>query len=113
MRIAKILRGLDHQRWQESFSPLGQDRRAPASLAVVEHRWVRLAEEGRGPVVDALPGHAEHVGDLGGRPTTVEFQHGEDPPVDASVVRLIELLTESTSLPVLELEPVHLGLLSN
>ena len=43
----------------------------------------------------------------------LEFQHGEEPPVDASVVRLIELLTESTSLPVLELEHAPLGPLSN
>lgn len=113
MRIAEALRGLDHQRRQELLSPLGQDRWAPAPLPVAEHRRVRLAEEGRGPVVDALPGHAEHAGDLGGGPTTVEFQHGEGPPVGASVVRFIELLTELTSLPVLELEPAHLSLLSN
>lgn len=111
MRIAEILRGSAHQRRQEPFGPLDQDGRAPAPVPIAEHRGVRFPEEGRGPVVDALPGDTEHVGDLGGGATAVEFQHGQGPPVGASVSRLIELLTELTSVPGLELEPAHLGLL--
>lgn len=61
--------------------------------------------------MDALPGYTEHVGDLGGGSTAVEFQQGQGPPEGASVGRLIELLTELTSLPVLQFEPAHLDLL--
>lgn len=113
MRIAKILRSPGHQRRQEFFGGLGQDRWAPAPVPVVKRCGLRLMEEGRGPVVDALAGHAEHLSDLGGGPTPVEFEHGEGPPVDADIVRLVELLTESVSLPMLEPEPAHLSLLPN
>jgi hypothetical protein len=111
MRIAEILRGLAHQRRQEFFGPLDQNGGSPAAIPIAEHCGVRFTEEGGGPVVDALPGDTEHVGDLGDGPATVEFQHGEGPLVGASLSRLIELLTELTSLPVLEFEPAHLGLL--
>jgi hypothetical protein len=111
MRIAEILRRPAHQRRQESFGPLDQDGRAPAPVAIAEHRGVRFLEEGRGPVGDALPGDPEHVGDLGGGPTAVEFEHGQGPPVGASVSCLIELLTKLTSLPMLQFESAHLGLL--
>jgi hypothetical protein len=113
MRIAEILRAPAHQQRQEPLGLLGEDGRAAAPVHVAEHRRVRFVDEGRGPVVDALPGDAERVGDLGGRPTAVEFQHGQGPPVRASVGRLMELLTELTPLPVLEFEPTHLGLLLN
>jgi hypothetical protein len=112
MWIAEVLWGPAHQRPQESFGQLGQDGRAPVPVHVAEDRRVRLTDEVRGPVVDALPGDAEHVGDLGGGATAVEFQQREGPPVRTSVRRFIELLTELTSLPVLEFEPAHLGLLS-
>jgi hypothetical protein len=111
MRIAEILRGPAHQQRQESFGLLGQEGRAPAAVHVAEHGRVRFTDEIRSPVVDTLPGDAQHVGDLGGGPAAVEFQHGQGPPVGASVGRFVELMTELTSLPVLEFESAHLGLL--
>jgi len=110
MRIAEILRGPAHQRRQEPFGLPGQDGRAPATVQVAEHGRVRFAGEGRGPVVNALPGHAEHLGDLGGGATTVEFQHGQGPPVGAGVGGPIELPAELASFPIFQLEPAHLDL---
>lgn len=111
MRIAEILRGPAHQRREEFLSPLDQDGGTPAPVQITEYRGIRFTEEGRGPVMDALPGYTEHVGDLGAGPTAVEFQQCQGPSEGACVGRLIKLLAELTSLPVLQFEPAHLGLL--
>jgi hypothetical protein len=111
MRITEILGRLVHQGRQEAFGLLGQEGRTPTPVLVAEGRRVRFADEGRRPIVDALPGHAEHDGDVGGGPPPVEFQHGQGPPVRAGVGCGLELLTETTALPVLEFQPAHLGLL--
>jgi hypothetical protein len=59
--------------------------------------------------MDTLPGHAEHGGDVGGGPPKVEFQHGQGPPVRAGIGCGLELLMETTALPVREFQPAHLG----
>jgi hypothetical protein len=61
--------------------------------------------------MDALPGHAEHGGDVGSRPPSVEFQDGQGPPVRAGVGCSLELLMETTALPVLEFQAAHLDYL--
>jgi hypothetical protein len=111
MWVAEVLGRLVNQRRQESFGLLGYHRRASAAVLIAEHRRVRIADKGRCPIVDALPGHAEHGGDLGCGPASVEFQDGQGPPVRAGVGRGLELLTEPTALPVREFQPAHLGLL--
>jgi hypothetical protein len=51
------------------------------------------------PVVDALPGDAEHAGDVGGGATMVELQDGERPPEQAGIVGLRELTPKAPPLP--------------
>jgi hypothetical protein len=41
--------------------------------------------------VDALPGHAEHVGDVGHRPAAVVLLDGQRAAVEPHVVGLVEL----------------------
>jgi hypothetical protein len=80
-------------------------------VLVAEHRRVRIVDEGRCPVVDALSGYAEHGRDVGSGAASIEFQHGQGPPVRAGVGGGLELLTEATALPGRELQPTHLDLL--
>jgi hypothetical protein len=90
---------------------LGQKRRATAPGFVSECRRVRFTDEGGRPIMDALPGHAEHGGDVDGGPATVKFQNGQDPPICAGVRCHPKLLTETTAFPVLQFQTAHLGLL--
>jgi hypothetical protein len=104
--MAEVLGRPAHQGRQEALDLLGQDGRAAAPVLVGEHRRVRLAGEGGRPIVDALPGHAEHGGDVGGGPPPVEFRHGQGPPVGEGVGSGFEPLTETTALPVLSISPL-------
>jgi len=77
---------------------------------VGKHRWIRFTDEGDRPIVDALPSHAEHVGDVGGRSTAVEFQQRQSSSISAGIASRLELLTELTALPMLQIQPAHLVL---
>ena len=46
---------------------------------------------------------------IGGGPPPVKFQHRQGPPVRAGVGCGLELLMETTALPVREFQPAHLG----
>lgn len=108
IRVSTSLWGLLHQGSEGPLRRLGQEARTSAPGVVGQRSGVEVPSEGGGPVVDALPGHAEHGGDVGGRATSIEFQHGQCPPVGAGVGGGPELLTETTALPVRELQPTHL-----
>jgi len=109
--IAEVLGRSAQQGRQETFSLLVQEGRASAAILVAEHRRVRFAGEGRHPVVDALPGHTKHGGDVRSGPPSVEFQHGQGPPVRAGIGCGLELLMETMALPAREFQPAHLVLL--
>jgi hypothetical protein len=91
VRVAELLGRARQQRPQGGFGLLEQLRGAAAVKAVGQGRRVGLAGEGGGPVVDALAGHPEHRGDVGGRAPAVEFQHGESPSIGPGVVGRLEL----------------------
>jgi len=110
VRIAEVLWRSPHQDGHVGFGLRGQERRATAPVFVGQCRRGRFADEGGRPIMDALPSHAEHGGDVDGGPPSVKFQHGQDPPVCASVRGRLELLTETTAFPVLQFQAAHLGL---
>jgi hypothetical protein len=62
---------------------------------------------GRDPVVDALPGDAEHAGDVSGSAAVVELQHGEGAPVEVDVPGLVELAAKALSLAGGQVELAH------
>ena len=78
---------------------LTQQAVTPPAVAVLERLGVEGLGVGVGPVVDALPGYAEHPGNVGGRAPVVELQDGEGAPQDAGVGGLDELTPEAPSLP--------------
>ena len=87
-----------------------QGRGAAASLLVPQ----RLGVVGLGvrldPVVDALPGHPEHAGEVGDRAAPVELQDGQRAPKDAGIQGFRELVPKPAPLPSSEVELAH-GLL--
>jgi hypothetical protein len=88
-----------------------QRRVAPSSLFVVERRGVMVLEIRLDPVVDTLPGDAEHTGEVGGGAPRVELQDGQGAPEEAGIQGLRELTPETLSLPRGEVQPAHVFLL--
>ncbi len=70
-------------------------------MVVPEDRRVRIGGDRGRPVVHALPGYPEQVGDFRGGPAAVEFQDREEPPIVAGVRGPPEA--------VAELPPLHRG----
>jgi hypothetical protein len=84
-----------------------------AAIAVLQGLGVVRFEVGPDPVVDGLPSHAEHAGEVGGGASVIEFQHGEGTPLEADVVRPGELTPETFPLPRGQVEPAHRLLLNH
>jgi hypothetical protein len=64
------------------------------------------------PVVNALPGYAEHAGPIGDRTSVVELQHGKSAPQETGIQGFRELTPETLSLPRSEIKPAHVLLLN-
>jgi hypothetical protein len=92
---------------------LVQEGAAPPPLLVLEGRGVEGFRVRLDPVVDGLPRHAEHAGDVGGGATLVELQHGKGPPKDARLPGLVKLASEASPLPGGQVEPAHRLLLDH
>ena len=107
MRGAEVLRGQRQEGFQQVLGVLVQRGRAPPALSVLQGGGVAAAAVGLDPVVDALPGDAEEVGNLRHRPPGVEFQDGERPPQEAGVERLGQLAPEALALRRGQLKAAH------
>ena len=62
---------------------------------------------GPDPVVDTLPGHPEHTGDVGGGAPLVELQDGQGAPQEAGVQGFLQLAPQAASLPGSQMESAH------
>jgi hypothetical protein len=67
---------------------------------------------GLDPVVDALPGHPEHAGDISGGAALVELQDGQGAPQQAGIQGLLELTPQAVALPGGQVEAAHALLLA-
>src|SRR5438477_425366 len=56
----------------------------------------RAAGVGGHPVVDALPGHPEQVGDVGRRPRAIEFQDGQGAAQAAGIPGRLEVASKAS-----------------
>jgi hypothetical protein len=88
-----------------------QRRVAPPARLVLKRRGIVVLGVSLDPVVDSLPGYAEHAGDVGGGATMVELQDSEGLPKQAGIPGLRELAPEPPSLPGSQVEPAHGSLL--
>lgn len=107
VREAEVLgRGGEEGLQQVLLILIQQGMTSPAWL-VLKGRGVAAFAVRPDPVIDALPGHAEHAGDVGSGATVVELQDGEGPPKQAGAVGLRELTTETSPLPGRQFESAH------
>jgi hypothetical protein len=91
---------------------LVQEGAAPPAFLVLKGRGVKGFRVRLDPVVDGLPGHAEHAGQLGGGAARVELQDGKGPLEHAGLPRLGELTPQASPLPGCQVEPAHSLLLN-
>ena len=88
MRSAEVLRREGQQRFQEVLVILVQRRVAPPPLRVPQRLGVVGLAVRLNPVVDALPRHPEHAGEVGDGAAAVELEDGQGAPQHAGVQRL-------------------------
>jgi hypothetical protein len=98
-RVAQIL-GRDGEEGFEQVLLVFVQQRVPAPAGLVRQGGGVAGPRVRlDPEVDALPGDAEHPGDVSGRAAEVELQDREGPPIEAGIGGVRELTAEALSLP--------------
>jgi hypothetical protein len=94
-----ILGGAGEEDLQQMRLVFIQQQVTPPAGSVLKGCGIVVLSVGLDPVVDGLPGDAEHAGDIGGRATMVEFQDGQRLAVQAGIPGLCELTPETSPLP--------------
>jgi hypothetical protein len=84
-----------------------QERVAPPAWLVLKGRGIMVLGIRLDPVVNRLPGHAQHAGDLGGGATLVELQDSQGLAIEAGIPSLRQLTPEAPPLPGSQVEPAH------
>jgi hypothetical protein len=107
VRVAVILGRAGEEGLQQMRLVFIQQQVTPPAGLVLKGCGVVALGVGLDPVVDGLPGDAEHAGDVGGGATMVEFQDGQRPAVQAGIPGLCELTPETSPLPGGQVEPAH------
>jgi hypothetical protein len=110
-RVAEILGRDGEEGFEQVLSVLVQQRVAAPACFVRQGGGVAGLQVRLDPVVDALPGDAEHPGDVGGGAAKVELQDRKRPPVPAGIGGVRELTAEALALPGGQVEPAHALLL--
>jgi hypothetical protein len=85
MRVAELPGWDGEDRLQELLPLFVQQPMTALPPLIFERRRIAVLRVGPDPVVDALPGHAEHAGDVGGGATMLELQDGKGPPIQAGI----------------------------
>jgi hypothetical protein len=112
VRAAKLLGREGEQGLQQALVVLVQRRVSPPPRLVSQVLGVMTLGVGLDPVVDALPAHPEHAGDVSGGAPLVEFQDGQGAPQEAGIQGLLELTTQAVTLPGGQVEAAHALLLA-
>jgi hypothetical protein len=105
------LRGNGEESFQEVFGIFAQERAMGVTALICQRGRVAGVRVGLDPVVDRLPGHAEHARDVGGRTTMVKLQDGEGTPKEANIFGRRELSPQALPLPRGQVELAHALLL--
>jgi hypothetical protein len=107
VRVAELSGRDGEDGLQQMLAGFVQQRVTPLAALILKRRGIVVPRVHLDPVVDALPGHAEHAGDVGGGATMVELQDGQDSPIQASISRLRESAPEALPLPGSQVEAAH------
>jgi hypothetical protein len=110
VREAELLGGEPEEGFEQVLVILVQQRVAAAAGLIRQRRRVEGPGVKLDPVVDALPGHAEHAGDVRRRAPAVELQDRQGAAEEAGVRGLGELAAEVLPLLGSQVEAAH-GLL--
>ena len=110
VRAAQVLGRKGEEGLQQVFVVFVQRRVASPALLVAQRPGVMALGVGPDPVVDALPGHPEHAGDISGGAALVELQDGQGAPQEAGIQGFLQLAPEAAPLPGGQVEAAH-GLL--
>jgi hypothetical protein len=111
VRVAQVLGGASEEGFQQMLLVFVQQRGASSALFVLQCRGVVVLGIGLDPVVDTLPGCAQHPGDVGRGTAVVVLKNGQGTPKEAGIPGLRELTAEAVSLPGGQVEPAHALLL--
>jgi hypothetical protein len=107
VRVTEVLGRGGEEVFQRLLVVLTQRGVTPPPSGALKGRGVVALEVSPDPVVDALSGHPEHAGDVGGGAPVVELQDGEGTPKEAGIPGLRELTAEPLPLPGGQFEPAH------
>jgi len=107
MRGAQVLGRQGEEGFQQVLVILVERRGAAPALRVPQGRGVVGLGVRLDPVVDTLPGYAEHAGQVRRGAPPVESQHGQRAPKGAGVRGFRELTPQAAPLPGSEVEPAH------
>jgi hypothetical protein len=107
VRVAVILGGTGEESLQQVLLVFIQQRVTPPAGLVLKGCGIVVLGVEFDPVVDGLPGDAEHAGDVGGGATMVEFQDGQCPAIQAGIPGLCQLTPETSPLPGGQVESAH------
>jgi len=84
---------------EQGLLVVAQQPRPPLSVFVCQGFGLLRAGVGIDPVVDALPRHAEQVGDVRNRPPSGELQDGQGTAVEAGIAGFRQLTLQAAPLP--------------
>jgi len=111
VRTAQVLRREGQEGLQQVLVVFVQRPMTSRPFLVPQRLGVMALGVGRDPVVDTLPRHPEHPGDLGGGSPLVELQDGEGAPQEAGVQGVLQLAPQASPLPGGQVESAHVLLL--
>jgi hypothetical protein len=112
VRAAQVLGREGQEGLQQMLVVFVQRPMTPRPLLVPQRLGVMALGVGPDPVVDTLPGHAEHPGDVGGGAPLVELQDGQCAPQEAGVQGFLQLAPQAAPLPGGQVESAHALLLN-
>jgi hypothetical protein len=113
VRAAQVLRREGQEGLQQMLVVLVQCTMTSRPLPVSQRLGVMALGVGPDPVVDTLPRHTEHTGDVSGGAALIELQNGQGTPQQAGVQGFLELAPQAASLPGGEIESAHVLLLDH
>jgi hypothetical protein len=111
VRAAQVLGREGQEGPKQMLVVLVQRPMTPRPFLVPQRLGIMAPGVGPDPVVNALPGHPEHTGDVGRRAPLVELQDGQGAPQEAGIQGHLQLTPETASLPGGQVEPAHALLL--
>jgi len=111
VRAAQVLGREGQEGSQQMLVVFVQRPMTSRPLLVSERLGIMALGVGPDPVVDTLPGHAEHTGDVGSGAPLVELQDGQGAPQEAGVQGFLQLAPQAAPLPGGQVESAHALLL--